>query len=238
MKNNFNFEIILTMLKLFEHQNMALPIMKKMERYGKGGILADSMGMGKTITMTVFLMNNKIPGKTDLIVCPVSLMNQWKKEIKRVYKGCDKSEPNILVFHGADRMDQLKKRKRKQTKLDYVITTYSILSQLELKNYYWGRVVLDESHYIKNGLRKGGVKCAVGAYCAGRRSEYNWCITGTPFNNRITDVAAQCKFIGTVPYNDPAWWKREDGGKNQAQLDLWRKTFLLRRTKENILTPP
>ena len=56
----------------------------------RGGILADEMGMGKTITMSTYLMNNKIPNKKDLIVCPKSVIKQWKKEIKRVYKSSKK----------------------------------------------------------------------------------------------------------------------------------------------------
>lgn len=223
--------------KLFEHQNMALPIMKEMESRGKGGFLADEMGLGKTITMITYLMSNKIPKKTDLIVCPLSLMKQWKKEIKRVYKGNNKSKPIIMFFHGPNRIENMKCYKEKY-QIDYVITTYSVLAQFQLDKYKWGRVVLDESHYIRNGVGSGQVKCALGAYRVGERSKYNWCITGTPFNNRMTDIISQCKFIGTTPYNDPAWWKKELGGLSQYELDRWRNTFVLRRTKEKLLVPP
>ena len=34
-------------LTLYEHQNIALPVLKRMENKGKGGFLADSMGLGK-----------------------------------------------------------------------------------------------------------------------------------------------------------------------------------------------
>ena len=226
-------------LTLLKHQNMALPIMKNMERKGKGGFLADGMGLGKSVTMATFLMRNKIPGLTDLIVCPLSLMKHWKKEIRRVYKADDRKRPKILFFHGKNRVERLKIRKSKK---DFVITTYAILGSGQLKKYRWGRVVLDESHYIKNGLKKKGVKCAIGAYEVGSRSRYNWCITGTPFNNRMKDIAAQCKVIGTSPYNDPNWWIDENGGKDQKELDKWRKRFVLRRTKnkvlKNLLKPP
>lgn len=40
----------------------------------------------------------------------------------------------------------------------------------------------------------------------------------------------------TAPYNDPKWWKINSD--NQEELAKWRKKFVLRRTKDNILKPP
>jgi len=217
--------------KLYEHQNMALPMLKCMENKGNGGFLADSMGLGKSITMAMHLMRNKLPGKKDLIVCPLSLMKQWRREIERVYKAYNFGKPKILYFHGSKRMEKLNEKK-----WDYIITTYSVIGAGQLNKKKWGRVVLDESHAIKNGLQTKKPKCAVAAFEIGKRSKYNWCITGTPFNNRINDLASQCKFIGTAPYNDPKWWK--DNSDNEKELVKWRKKFVLRRTKDNILKRP
>ena len=218
-------------LQLYEHQNIALPRLLKMEKEGNGGFLADGMGMGKTLTMVTHLMRNKISGKKDLIVCPLSLMKQWKREIKRVYEAEELPKPGILLFHGKDRLNKLQKKR-----WDFVITTYSIIGSGDLNRKRWGRVVLDESHYIKNGLQTKKPKCAAAAFEIGKRSVYNWCISGTPFNNRLNDLASQCKFIGTQPYNDPDWWKKN--GKDPEEVAEWRERFVLRRTKENILKPP
>jgi len=218
-------------LILYEHQNIALPVLKRMENKGKGGFLADSMGLGKTVTMATHLMRNKLSGKKDLIVCPLSLMKQWRREIKRVYKASCDYKPKILYFHGSKRMEKLN-----QKKWDFVITTYSVIGAGQLNRKKWGRVVLDESHSIKNGLQTKKPKCAVATFEIGKRSKYNWCITGTPFNNRINDLVSQCKFIGTAPYNDPKWWK--DNRDNEKEIVKWRKKFVLRRTKDNILKPP
>lgn len=218
-------------LKLYEHQNIGLPKLKNMERKGKGGFLADGMGLGKTITMATHLMRNKLPGKKDLIVCPLSLMKQWRREIERVYKASNATKPRILYFHGTKRMEKLGKKK-----WDFIITTYSVIGAGQLNRKKWGRVVLDESHTIKNGLQTNKPKCALAAFEIGKRSKYNWCITGTPFNNRINDLASQCKFIGTAPYNEPKWWK--DNSTDDKAIGKWRNDFVLRRTKDNILTPP
>ena len=55
-------------LVLHEHQNMALPILRKMERKGKGGFLSDECGLGKTISMATHLMENKIIFQAALVV--------------------------------------------------------------------------------------------------------------------------------------------------------------------------
>jgi transcription termination factor 2 len=218
-------------LELYEHQNIALPVMKQMEKKGKGGFLSDSCGLGKTITMTTYLMYNKITNHQDLIVCPMSLLEQWKREIKRVYKcnGC--SKPKILIFHGPKRLGKLSNKR-----WDYIITTYYILGTGQLNKLKWGRVVLDESHIIRNGLRSSKPKAATAAFKVGKHSKYNWCLSATPFCNRMKDITSQCKFIGTQPYNDPKWWKNY--GKNPICVQEWREKFVLRRTKDNIIDPP
>ena len=217
--------------KLFEHQNIAQSILKRMEYEGKGGFLADECGLGKSITMATYLMNNKIPNIQDLIVCPLSLMIHWKKEIKRVYKGNKKNRPKIIIFHGPKRVDKLKKKN-----WDFIITTYSILSSGNLNKIKLGRIVLDESHSIRNGLSIKKHKASKAAFKVSKNAKYRWCLSATPFCNNMKDIASQCKFIGTKPYNDPSWWEYE--GKDPEEVKIWRNKFVLRRTKENILTAP
>lgn len=216
----------------FPHQIVAQNIMKNMEDNGNGGFLADAMGLGKTATMCMFLKANKFQDVPDLIVCPVSVLQSWIREIKTVKDyPIESSDPSILLYHGPNRVAELKKGG-----WDYVITTYNIIRTGELKMKRWGRVVLDESHTIKNGLRKGvnKPKCAVAAFDIGKRSRKNWCISGTPFNNRIADIGAQCCFIGTAPYDDPNWWD----SPSDEDLQHWRETFVLQRTKDKLLQPP
>lgn len=213
------------MPSLYNHQNIAQQKMQQIEKESKGGILADEAGMGKTLTMCTFLKNNKIDGHTDLIVCPFSILKTWEYEFGRIY-----DSPKILIYHGINRLQDINGH------FDFVITTYSIVSTGELNNKRWGRVVLDESHAIKNGLKKSGPKCAKAIYTISKKSLYNWCITATPFNNRVTDLAAQAHFIGTIPYNSETWWRSNKN--NSTGINEWRRKYVIRRTKEGLLKKP
>jgi len=97
----------------------------------KGGVLADEMGMGKTLQMISLLVARKPSGKLErkigtestgptLIVCPTSAMMQWEEEIRVRTKA---NTLKVLVFHG-NRNDIVA-----ETLLQYdvVLTTYSIL---------------------------------------------------------------------------------------------------------------
>ena len=210
----------------FKHQIEAQRLLRDMEKDGgKGGFLADKAGLGKTATMSMFLKANKLPGLPDLIVCPVSVLRTWEREILLV-NGHD-PKPNILIYHGAGRQGELKRKK-----WDYVVTTYAILGAEEFGRKSWGRVVLDESHYIKNGLLKKPPRCAKGAYVIAKHSQFRFCISATPFNNRMKDIAAQAKFVGTLPYANADWWLK---GSNDTSE--WRKKYVIRRTKEGMLSP-
>jgi DNA repair protein RAD16 len=115
----------------------------------RGGILADEMGMGKTIQaialvlakrelhQNLFEFNGPSPFsgsssdlagiKATLVVCPVVAVTQWVNEIDRY---TTKGSTKVLVYHGANR--------EKSSKLfhdyDFVITTYSIIES-EFRKY-------------------------------------------------------------------------------------------------------
>ena len=180
-------------ITLYKHQKSAISRMEDMERNGKGGILADEMGLGKTITLVYYLKRNKIHRMMDLIVCPLSVIPHWEREIDRVY---DEEKVNTLVYQGSKRKEKL----QDNPSPDFIITTYQIIAKGELAREKWGRVVLDEAHAIKNGLKsRNPPLCAIQAYTLGTRATFCWCISGTPFNNRMKDIASLCKFIGTQP---------------------------------------
>lgn len=179
---------------LREHQVEAVEKMCEIERIQeKGAVLAHQMGLGKSLTMSYFLIQKRLlekPERPDLIICPLSVLSHWKTEISRL-----DSSAKVLVYHGSDRhkfFDSLKT-------YDIVIGTYHCLITNELGKKKWNRVVLDEAHLIRNGIEAKHRKLpkkVTGAFELKKVSKFRWCVTGTPFNNRVEDVYSLMEFMG------------------------------------------
>ena len=123
--------------------------LKQEESTTRGGILADEMGMGKTIQAIALVLSKReisqkicepkvvlrAPGssmdlpkiKGTLVICPVVAVLQWVNEIGRfTVKGSTK----VLVYHGANRGKSI----GQFSEYDFVITTYSIVEAEYRKN--------------------------------------------------------------------------------------------------------
>ena len=65
-----------------------------------GGILADEMGMGKTIQMISLIVEQRL--SPTLVVCPTAAILQWRNEILRCTEDID-----VRLYHGSSRSDIL-----------------------------------------------------------------------------------------------------------------------------------
>ncbi|KAJ7468730.1 SNF2 family N-terminal domain-containing protein [Mycena latifolia] len=112
-------------VRLLPHQVIGVAWMLKRERsQDKGGILADHMGLGKTVQMTATMVMNPPAedeeARTTLIVVPAALLQQWKDEIET--KTNDMF--SVRLHHGKDKL----KKPREVKVYDVIITTYQTLS--------------------------------------------------------------------------------------------------------------
>jgi len=65
----------------------------------RGGILADEMGMGKTLQTIALLLAGEASGPT-LVVCPAAAMLQWRNEILRFTK---ENSLQVDLYYGFER---------------------------------------------------------------------------------------------------------------------------------------
>ena len=152
-----------------------------------GGCLADDMGLGKTVQMLALIQQyvNMGASRPVLLVCPMSLIENWRKEAARFVP-----ELSVMIHHGAKRKtDAAFKKDAKKHAL--VISSYG-LAQRDIsfiKGVCWGGVVLDEAQNIKNHDTKQSQ--AVRALNA----EFRFAMTGTPVENNVGDLWSIMNFL-------------------------------------------
>ena len=194
-------------MQLYDYQSAGVQWMLSREQQNdsaKGGILADEVGLGKTL-MTLSLIKQNNMGCT-LIIVPKSLVVQWQNEISTF-------APELSVrFFTKDSEPHF-------DTVDIVIAAHSILNNCgfsqTILNHKWGRVVIDEAHIIKNKKSKSHKQaCRLD-------TDIRWALTATPIMNKMTDFVSTLGWIG-VPQDECQKYK-----------NIVSSTFILRRTKED-----
>jgi SNF2 family DNA or RNA helicase len=225
-----------------------------------GGILADDMGLGKTVQAIALMLAHPAPAtdrRPNLIVAPVALLQQWKREIDKFVLPTHKM--SVLILHGQSsglKYDAIRH-------YDVILTTYGKMASELSRNLMFAerrkndpsarptdkeqclilgdrskfhRVILDEAQNIKNRNTKAAqAACRI-------NSTFRWCLSGTPMQNNVEEMYSLIKFCRIRPYND---WNRfakdisrplknkYERGKEEAmaRLQALLKAVLLRRTK-------
>ncbi|KAF6762503.1 DNA repair protein rad16 [Ephemerocybe angulata] len=188
---------------LLPFQRESLAWMRKQEKsiWG-GGILADEMGMGKTIQMISLMFSDG--AKPNLVIAPTVAIMQWKNEIALHTHGM-----KVLVWHGSSR----ESNSSEFFKFDVVLTTYAVVEssfrkqqsgfkrkgmivkeKSPLHQIKWNRVILDEAHNIK----ERSTNTAKAAFEL--KSNYRWCLSGTPLQNRVGEMYSLIRFLGGDPF--------------------------------------
>ena len=179
---------------------------QELENKCTGGILADDMGMGKTIQMimTIFLNFQK---KT-LIILPPILIQQWYSEILNIL-----GHSAFLYYKKNKNIARL----YNPTKSTIVITSYdTFLRSPELLDIHWNRVICDEAHHLRNPNTKIYKKMCL------LNTDILWGITGTPIHNKIGDITA---FISL--------FRKFRNLKKTKISEEYYKSMILRRMKIN-----
>lgn len=185
------------------------------EQSRSGCLLAMVMGLGKTpcaATLVARTVNlQRIERSCTLYVCPKNLLGTVRHEFEKFFG----NQLRVLIYHA----DFLRSQYRDFTEIDIrcydvLITNYSTLTartntaapamvydkvltskQLEHRsarafiNFPWFRIILDESHEIRERRKRFAAACAL-------NSSRRICLTGTPIHNNIRDLFNQLIFTG------------------------------------------
>ncbi|EAA36359.2 hypothetical protein GE21DRAFT_2384 [Neurospora crassa] len=221
----------------------------------QGGIIADPMGLGKTLTMIALtasdLMwvslarrgNNEFAsvGQT-LVIVPPPLLGTWEEQLT------EHVEPGAFSWcrhHGNDRL--ITTNDAHQPTI--ILTTYHTVSA-EWRNAgesarsgifsrRWRRIILDEAHIIRNhNSQMAHAICSLDG-------DSRWAVTGTPIQNKLSDLATLLKFLRIYPYSDKRCfdadftnlWKNGQANEALKRLKRLAGCLILRRPSTTIQLP-
>lgn len=198
------------------------------------GILADDMGLGKTLQAIIAVTQYRMehPRSHSIIVCPTSLVYNWKEEFA-------KFNPKLKVLPVDGNPTQRKKLLSEITRYDVIITSYSLVQKdIEFyKTIPFGYAILDEAQHIKNrGTRNAqSVKML--------QATHRLILTGTPIENSLDELwslfdflmpgllSTYDRFVEKYIRHTPA----TQGAKNLDNLRRKVAPFILRRMKKDVL---
>lgn len=212
-------------------------------------LLADEMGLGKTIQAIKAAQALRPTPHTTLIVCPASLVYNWRKELLQggvagaMITLCGRGMPvcegqiNIISY---DRM---------------------LREHDMVRSFNYGLIICDEAHYLKNVSAKRtkafyGFKGKPGI---AHKAQRVWLLTGTPMPNNPSELYPHCRVLFSEQFKkDDKYMNKAEfiarfcrtkfngfadvvvGGKNMDELESRLKPIMLRRTVSEVLTelPP
>ena len=162
---------------LRSYQRSGLSWLWFLHRYRLGGCLADDMGLGKTIQALALLAKAREIGemKRALVVCPVSTLGNWKREVGRFTPHF-----SVGIHAGSDR----RREAAEFDDLDLVFVSYATLQRDAelLRRVEFDYLILDEAQAIKNPKAKR--RRAVASIDAAHRLA----LTGTPVENNVIEL--------------------------------------------------
>ncbi|KAL4414676.1 SNF2 family domain-containing protein [Colletotrichum abscissum] len=201
-----------------------------------GGILADEMGMGKSLSILSLIVKTldyarnwaveeeknsekskdlHYSGSTLVVVSSALLIYNWTNEIKKHVDG----SLTHIKYHGPNREKDLDIIKGS----DIVVTTYNTLSaEFEKKssilhkigcrihtpsNLQFLKSVDELTDYNTAHIIRRPATTFYQA-CRSLHANSRWCLTGTPIQNKLADIGALFAFIRATPFDNPATFRR------------------------------
>jgi superfamily II DNA or RNA helicase len=209
------------------YQKRGVAWLATLQQYSLGALLADDMGLGKTAQVIALILQRS--ARPTLVICPTSVVGNWRHELTRFAPSL-----KVLVHHGAARASG-EELPAEAARYDVVLSTYSLLHRDEasLRQVRWQGVVLDEAQSVKNASTR--------AAQAARALNSNWrvALTGTPVENRLTDLWSIFEVINPGYLGSAEEFRRQfalpieraSDADATARLKALTAPFILRRVK-------
>ncbi|CAL4977231.1 unnamed protein product [Urochloa decumbens] len=206
--------------QLFDYQKVGVQWLWELHCQRAGGIIGDEMGLGKTVQVLTFLgsLHNSGMYKPSIVICPVTLLQQWQREANRWYPkfkvkilhdSANSSSKRSKAYSDSDSeaswdSDQEEVKRAKPAKKwddlissvvnsgsGLLLTTYEQLRILgeKLLDIEWGYAVLDEGHRIRNP------NAEITLVCKQLQTVHRIIMTGAPIQNKLSELWSLFDFV-------------------------------------------
>lgn len=193
---------------------------------GLGCILADDMGIGKTL-QTIAVIDSFNFDKPVLVVCPKNIIYNWEAEVSKWAPWLTKS---VIIGNKKERIGLFEEVFA--NKINIAIASYETIriEEAYLKEKEFALVILDEAQNIKNPMveRTRAVK--------NLKANYRLALTGTPIENSLSDAWSIFDYL--IPGYLYKYQRFISEIAREENFGLMKKKllpFVLRRTKNEVL---
>jgi ERCC4-related helicase len=198
----------------------------------KGVILADEVGLGKTIEAGIVLCQFWAERKRRLLVlCPASLRKQWALELEEKF-----NLPTRVLDAKAFREEQRSGRAPLNENAVLIISfNYANALRDELKAIAWDLVVVDEAHKLRNAYRPSN-KVGQGIRWATEDCR-KLLLTATPLQNSLLELYGLSTLIDEHLFGDINAFRAQYASAGTNITDLrQRLSGFCKRTLRNQVT--
>lgn len=207
---------------------------RRLRSIGFGGVLADDMGLGKTIQVLAYLLSEKERGKEmrTLIVCPASLIYNWRKEIQRF-------TPDLTCTVIAGTQSVRQSLIENSMDSDVYVTSYDLLKRdiALYEGIHFANEIIDEAQFIKNQHTQAAQSVRVIS------ADFRMALTGTPIENHLGELWSIMDYLMPgflYPYSrfQQEYEVPIVNHQDEKSLERLRRMihpFILRRLKKDVL---
>jgi hypothetical protein len=164
----------------------------------KGVLLADEVGLGKTIEASLVLCQYWAERRRRLlVVCPASIRKQWSLELEEKF-----NLPTLVLDAPAYRLAQRSGNPEPFLTPHIVITSFNFASRMqgELRAVPWDLVVIDEAHKLRNAYRASNKMGQRLRWALEDRQKL--LLTATPLQNSLLELYGLSTLIGEHLFGD------------------------------------
>ena len=189
----------------------------------KGALLADEVGLGKTIEAGLVLSQKWAERKRRiLIITPSNLRKQWHQELtEKFFLPCEILETK--PYNAAIKTGNFKPFEMQDA---IVICSYQFARNkaADVANTPWDLVVIDEAHRLRNVYKPSNV--IANTLKQALKDRHKLLLTATPLQNSLLELFGLVGFIDELVFGDLKSFREQYSNLNQEQVFLTLKERL------------